>query len=231
METTFNIIPIPVSNKTEDKVKIPEPLPRSHVLFSAPTSSGKSTLILNMILRDKFKYNRYFKDIYYVSPTIKYDDNFEILEDYKPKRGRANVHLVEAQEDINSQLKSLLEDIQADEKKKRLIILDDCIHLLNNSKVLQQLLTSGRHNGITSWITTQSFRKINKTVRNNCIDIIIFKSTESDLKGVIQDISEDKFQVLHEKYKEATAEPYQFLHIRTRAPAEKRYTASFKRYI
>lgn len=227
----LDIIPIPLSKKKQDKISIPEPLPKSHVLFSAPTSSGKSTLILNMILRDKFKYNKYFKDIFYVSPTIKYDDNFEILDDYEPKRGRADIHLIEAEENINNQLKDLLEDIKSDDKKKRLIILDDCIHLLNNSKVLQQLLTSGRHNGITTWITTQSFRKINKTVRNNCLDYIIFKSTESDLRGLIEDISEDKFETLHNKYQEATAIPYQFLHIRTRAPAEKRYTISFKKYI
>lgn len=230
----FDIKPIPIVKNEKSKVKIPSPLPDCHTLFVAPTKSGKSTLILNMIIRDKFKYNKYFKDIYYISPTLKYDDNFQILQGYRPSKTKkkAEIHPITDFDSLTDELEKILSHIRGlNDNKNRLIILDDCIHLINNSKIMQQLLTSGRHHKFTIWITTQNFRKINKTIRINCLSFIIFRTTMSDLKTVVEDISEDNFDLFIEKYKKATGVPYGFLLINTRDDDDRKYISSFKEYI
>ena len=85
MTEKLKITPFDIANdKRLQKINatIPEPLPKlnQHVLFCAPTNSGKSTIIANLLLKPlKFKFDKVvffsgawdydlYKDVMYIDP-------------------------------------------------------------------------------------------------------------------------------------------------------------------
>ncbi len=224
----LKIIPIPVKKETQ-KISIPDPLPKMHTTFLARTGSGKTNLLLNMILRDIFQYNKYYKKIFIVSPTLNHDDNYTILESYKAKKGKAEIVMITDFEDVETVLTDILNECKS-EKGKYLLILDDMLAMIDNQKKLQELYTSGRHAGLSVWCSIQSYTKIPRVCRLNTIDYIIFTIAKNELEMVASDLADDK-QKFIEAYKEATNEPYGFLQVRTRATPDRRFTNSFRYYI
>ena len=58
-------------------------LPSQHLMITAPTGSGKTVLIINMINRKIFPYYKYYEQIHIFSPTIEIDNNWELLKNDK----------------------------------------------------------------------------------------------------------------------------------------------------
>ena len=234
------IIPVP-KNTEDNSVKLKfETLPPLHSIFVGKTGSRKSNLLINLILRNKkFGYLSYdYQKIYIISPSLCYDQTFDIFNEYKPKKNKkgklieADIELVDEFNDIILEdiLNEIKEQYDADNKKRTLVLLDDCVNeIAGNTHNLTLLFTRGRHYKISTWVSTQAYKKIPKTVRTNAIDIFIFGgSSKYELKDLYEEFGTDTYEAFYKLYQRATKDKYSFLGIRTRYGDEERYTSNLK---
>lgn len=183
-------------NERLDKINntIKEPLPKlnQHLLISAPTGSGKSTIILNLLLKYlKFKWDR----VIFFSETWDddiYKDHIWIDEE--------NIHT----EYTDEKLKKIVEEQQNARKNGKpiytLIIFDDFQELFYKGSYLENFLCKCRHYGITVWCCAQYIYAISKKSRQQFTAVICFPqlSKEEDL-DVIAEIA----PMGKKKYREA----------------------------
>ena len=233
----FNIIPMPRPKDNNDEL---DPiLPPLHTLFIGSTGSGKTNLILNMVLRNRmFGYLNYYKKIYILSPSSCFDNTFDIVNSYidtycekRKKKGLAEIELFDEYND--EILEKIIEEIQSDyvpNGDRTLVLLDDCINeLQSNISSVQMLFTRGRHMKISVWISSQAYKKVPKVLRTNSIDIIIFSgSSKREIKDLWEEFGTDSLDEFYKLYKEYTKEKYSFLQIRTRY-SESRYIKNFNK--
>ena len=206
-------------------------LPTSFIL-AAPTASGKTMIILNLLLR---YYRDMFSRIWFFSPSIKLDPQYQPLRKYLEKMCDQDKEPLMF-EDLDQQaLSRILEDQRqiCEECRKRkhpipqvCVVLDD---LADRGDILQKrqgaasggswlvtLATRGRHFGCTWIVSSQVLNLVGTVIRKNCRCMCVWrlrnaKEVETlceELSGVY---SKD---VLLDLYREATAEPYSFLFIR-----------------
>ena len=140
-----DILPVPKPPENTRSTRIKEPLPTMHSLFVGKTGSGKTNLIVNLITRNVFGYNKHYDKIIVISPTLGYDNSWELVADVQPKKGRVAYELIDCGDDANTELENLLNEAMEDPETKRLCILDDCLSLLHNSAILSTLFTTARH--------------------------------------------------------------------------------------
>lgn len=162
----------------------------------APPRAGKSNLIMNLLLNPDFYYNKkkapfsYFDEIYYVSPTSPFDFT---TKNMLPKLD--NIIIVSDPDEIASfdvileQLQREQSEADEEERKKILIVYDDCVGILEKSKKLQQLSTKFRHYSMSIITVSQSYRRIPLTMRNCWTALIVF-----DLKN------EKEFGKIHDEF-------------------------------
>ena len=124
-------------------------------------------------------------------------------------------------EKIIDQQYKITEYLKKQKKKKLfqiLIIIDDIAdapEFTRKSPLLHQLYIRGRHSMISTITATQVYKVISPIVRKNVTDLIIFKLRNyADLEGIVEELGAltDK-KILHNIYKQATAEPYAFLYV------------------
>ena len=103
-----------------------------------------------------------------------------------------------------------------------LIVIDDFADdptFSRQSKILHSLFTRGRHNFISTLVSTQAYRALHPIIRLNAIDLFIFRLRNfKDIEAVIEDTSAivDK-NTLMDMYKLATSEPFSFSYIKLSA--------------
>jgi hypothetical protein len=177
--------------------------PWSKILL-APSNSGKSTQILNYLL-SPFFYEGLFSEVYFISPTIKYDKTLKAVYE------NDEIIKIEDDEDMEN-LDTVLEDIiesqkekdKKDEMKHILIVLDDCIQYLKKSKVINYLLTKNRHWKISVILSVQSFRAIPPKARANATAVVtshLYNFKEYD--ALYNEIG-SSFKDFEKYYKQAT---------------------------
>jgi hypothetical protein len=220
----MNIIDIPVKTpKTLHKF-----LPSSHLLITAPTASGKTILMLNMITRKVFPYYRYYDKIYIFSPTLGLDNSWSILEE--DDKYILNEELDEEiiYEILEEQRKNILTKGK-NKTKHRLIIIDDLGGDMKNInyKFLVPLIMKLRHSNIHIWITTQSYRAIPRGMRLNFLYHIIFRVSPQELEIISKEINGSIDEEIFRKIfnNAITERPYNFLYIDIRKQS---YYSGFK---
>ena len=196
------------------------------MLAIGPSGSGKSVALQNMILDI---YRNCFSRIYVWSPSIHIDIIWDEVKTYirkELKPSKDEKHLFDHYDPkdleaiINQQYK--ITDYLKKQKKKKLfqilIIIDDFAdspEFTRKSPLLHQLYIRGRHNMISTITATQVYKVISPIVRKNVTDLIIFKLRNyADLEGIVEELAAltDK-KIIHNIYKQATAEPYAFLYV------------------
>ena len=221
----MNIINIPIPTSK----KIHKFLPSCHTLITAPTGSGKTILLLNLITRSTFPYKKHYDKIIIFSPTIGLDNSWDILE------GKDKYILIEdlTQEAIEEILENQRQNILIDGKKKtkfQLIICDDYGGDMKNIKYkfLVSLLMKLRHYNVHLFLTSQSYRAVPRGMRLQFNYHIIFKVSPQELKIISQEVNsnldEEVFKLL---YLKAVGEsPFNFLYIDIR---NQTYYSGFKK--
>ena len=206
-------------------------LPTSFIL-AAPTASGKTMIILNLLLR---YYKDMFARIWVFSPSIKLDPQYAPLRKYLEKMSDQDKEPLMF-EDLDQQaLGRILDDQRAicEECRKRkqpvpqvCVVLDD---LADRGDILQKrqgassggswlvsLATRGRHFGCTWMISSQVLNLVGTVIRKNCRCMCVWRlRNHKEVETLCEELSGvyDK-NTLMEMYREATAEPYSFMFVR-----------------
>jgi hypothetical protein len=206
-------------------------LPSSFVL-AAPTASGKTVVLLNLLLR---YYKGMFARIWFFSPSIKLDPQYAPLRKYLDKMSDQDREPLYFEDLEQSVLSKLLHEqrLIAEECRKRkqpipqvCVVLDD---LADRGDLLQKrqgaasggswlvtLATRGRHLGVTWIISSQVLNLVGTVIRKNCRAMLVWRLRNAkEVETLCEELSGiyDKDTLL-QMYREATAEPYSFLFIR-----------------
>ena len=206
-------------------------LPTSFIL-AAPTASGKTMIILNLLLR---YYKDMFARIWFFSPSIKLDPQYAPLRKYLEKMSDQDKEPLMFEDLDQGALSKILEDQRqiCEECRKRkqpipqvCVILDD---LADRGDILQKrqggssggswlvtLATRGRHFGVTWIVSSQVLNLVGTVIRKNCRCMCCWRlRNHKEVMTLCEELSGiyDQ-QTLLEMYRQATAEPYSFMFIR-----------------
>jgi hypothetical protein len=206
-------------------------LPTSFIL-AAPTASGKTMIILNILLR---YYKDQFARIWFFSPSIKLDPQYAPLRKYLEKMSDQDKEPLMFEDLDMKALSRILEEqrLICEECRKRkhpipqvAVILDD---LADRGDILQKrqgmasggsplvtLATRGRHFGVTWIVSSQVLNLVGTVIRKNCRCMCIWRLRNAkEVDTLCEELSGvyDKNTLL-EMYKTATAEPFSFMFVR-----------------
>lgn len=211
---------LPIKNQTNKKeFDILEPLlqpPFTYVLV-APTKSGKSVLIVNLLRNVNF-YHTVFDEIIYISPTVMFDktlktavaDNDEIVK----------IHEEKELENIDHILHEIFKkqgDTPEEDRKHILIVLDDMLEYFNNHSKLNTLPAISRHFKVSFIVTTQVYVGLPVRLRKNASAYMVFHLfNNKDLHALNDEVGVNFGENFLENYKKATEEKYNFLYINNR---------------
>lgn len=199
---------------------VPYPLPdfssRSNFIMSviAPTGSGKSVLLSNLI---RVFYFKQFNKIYFCSSNVTdegrvYDNAYDSIK-FEEERVFQDIN-----DDVANYIKMDIEqDDDFDEKDYRaLLIIDDLITSVANrrNKDLIKFILKSRHLKCSIIIVSHKWNMLPTVLRNNLTHVVFFRSkSKHELDTIYKDIidlDEEKFKQVYEY---ATAEKHNFLYI------------------
>ena len=181
--------------------------------------SGKTTIVLNLLLNPQFGYADKFdgEDIYIISDN-KLDNKLKMLAEYKEI---PDTNIMGYDENVLDMLYDTLEEAFMEEKeegniKNRIIIFDDVGYSGNlknkNFGIISKLVANGRHLNLSQIYTSQRFTMLSTTVRSNITGAILFSTSAKEL-----DLITDDFNYLENKkefvkmFRNYTSEPRSFL--------------------
>lgn len=200
--------------------------------FVAPTNSGKTNLIVNLLNRRPF-YRKKFDKIVLISSTVAIDPMWA--------RAKGIDSAFEAYDDriinelIDEQKKALEEDERA-EVPNVLLILDDVIDQIpKTSSALNSLSMRLRHYKVTCWITTQKFNRLPVALRNQVQYWILFKTAiknELERESIAREVGSMVSEKVFMKIWEAVGDNnYNFLVVHIRSPGNKMFRREFQAFL
>ena len=206
-------------------------LPTSYVL-AAPTASGKTMIILNLLLR---YYKDMFARIWMFSPSIKLDPQYEPLRKYLEKMTDQDKEPLMFEDLDQGILGKILDDQRqiCEECRKRKQPIPQCACILDDladrGDILQKrqgaasggswlvsLATRGRHFGVTWIISSQVLNLVGTIIRKNCRCMCVWRlRNHKEVETLCEELSGvyDK-DTLMQLYRTATADPYSFMFVR-----------------
>jgi hypothetical protein len=218
MSNNLKILQVKKLFKSDEYPKIKHPLPKPPFTLAliAPTKSGKSNLIVNLLKNSYFGYDDIFKEIYYISPTVGIDETLRSINEDD------DIIKIDQEEDLQY-LDDILNDIVKSQKSKQkeerepvLIVLDDCLDYLKKSKRLDSLPSYSRHYNISIIITTQVYNALPTKLRKNASCYLIARIyNNKDLQNIEEEIGAN-FHDFKNNYDKATKEKYSFLFVDNR---------------
>lgn len=211
---------LPVKKKPELPSDLnPTLLPHPFLLsLVAPPRAGKSNAIINLICNSEFyrgnKPDHYFDDIWYCSPTSCFDkttcDALKLLDNC------IQIHELDQLYSLDIFLRQIMKEqaeVEVEERKKVLIVLDDLVGIMSKNVEIALLATKYRHYGISIIVVSQSFRKLPLLIRNCTTGLIVFGlHNEREVDKVFEEHG-CSFPCWYDLYNFATKERYNFLYM------------------
>ena len=202
----------PLDNQ-KDTTDSPLPLEACNYGIFGRKGCGKTSLLLNLIMKSESPWYKHFHRIFIISPTAKHDPKImDLIKDIGQEQYYETLSN-EVLEDIIDKIE-VIKKKKKKEKKQYCIIYDDCIHLLKKCNMANRLATQNRHHQITNVYLLQKFTGyMNPLIRSN-LDLISFFRTENEkeLNSLLEEVNGND-KVLRQMYEFSTFEPYSFLHI------------------
>ena len=234
MKDEIIIKPIKLQEYTckQSKHDIVPKLPLRGILL-APSGSGKTVLLSNLILN---VYRDCYERLYIFSPSIHVDQTWQAVKDYQEKVMKVketpketlyfdHYNPEDLQNIIETQHKVILHMKKRELHKlySILIVIDDFSDdpsFSRHSKLLHSLFTRGRHNSISTIVSTQKFTAVAQIIRVNATFLCVYRlRNNKDLECLLEEVSGTVGRKeLLEMYHLATKEPYSFLYINLVSP-------------
>jgi hypothetical protein len=176
---------------------LPSPTRALRWIMLGPTSSGKSTIIKNVLFNNEWGYNKFYDEIYAFIKSK--DDIAELNQLIKQSNMKHKIQIVESFNEYEVQ--DLFEDIETDAEDSKkslnnvLFIFDDMIldNISNRSKtnIIDSVFMRGRHANISIIISSQRYKWLNLNMRcNNANVLSVFYGTkQSELNAVAEEHS------------------------------------------
>ena len=210
-----------------------EPVPDlpTSFLLAAPTASGKTMIILNILLR---YYKDMFARIWMFSPSIKLDPQYAPLRKYLERMTDQQKEPTMFEDLDQNVLGKMLDEQRTitEECRKRgfkppqvCVILDDLADrgdILtkrqggNQGSWMVSLATRGRHFGVTWIISSQVLNLVGTVIRKNCRCMCVWRlRNRKEVETLCEELSGVyDAKTIMEIYNYATAEPFSFLFVR-----------------
>jgi hypothetical protein len=198
--------------------------------------SGKSNLLVNLLLRDEF-YNQDFKaeDIYLVSPSATTDD--KLIKFIKVKDIPESNVMDNFDEDVIAELyKMLEEDYEEAVKDKvkpsnKLLVLDDMsfggVLKRKTNGILSRIFSNGRHINLSILVTSQKYSSISTDARENASGGIFFNCSTKQLELIAMDHNyANKKQAFINTFRSVMEDRHSFFVVNYSNPKESRYMDS-----
>ena len=212
---------LPLKKKQIKKnVNIPYPLLDTSeggfvMCLIAPTCSGKTYVISNLIHNVNFGMKKEFDEIIFISPTLQHDANLKYMEKCEDI---VQISDLESLENLDSVLNAIIKSQidKKDEKEPILVVLDDCVQFFNNHSVLNNLPQLSRHYKISFIVSTQSYMALPVRLRKNSSEYLIFRIYNiKDYKAIEEEIGSE-YENFDKLYNEATEQKFNFLFLNKR---------------
>ena len=188
------------------------PQPPACVLMVSPVKTGKSTIISNLLLNDKFYGPDYFDDVMVISNTINNDLTSRFIKEHFDVEDHYNDAMIEKLIERQTSFK------KKEDQPEVALVLDDILGSLKSGSLVNTLSARFRHYNIKLLLfSTQVFRYVNNVVRQNTTDLIVgspFPNRKELLK-----VAEEYGSVVGGQqnwlkiYAAATPERYNFLYM------------------
>ena len=166
------------------------------MLICAKSGHGKSNLLTNILVNEKFGYTNLFDgdDIHIFSPTIKQDAKMKIIINYYDIEDE-NLHTQYSDELIMSIYETMIEDFEEDIRKKRrpsqkLFILDDLSSsgaFQNRNNAISILFCNSRKFNVNLVLLSQYYKSQIPSIRSNASVIFCFNTNLQSLEAIEAD--------------------------------------------
>ena len=169
------------------------------MLLCAPSSGGKTNLVLEMIYR-----LLYFDKIYPYARNLQQSKYKHLLKSFEPISKEVGYDVIEASNNDIIPLTDL-----SDENQK-LIIFDDYLNTgKKNDERIRDYFTNSRNKNCSCIYLSQSYYGTDKTIRLNSSHYCIFDFPSRNEQSMIcRELGVNK-----ENYQKATKDPYSFLYV------------------
>ena len=184
--------------------KIPEPLPKASfaMLILAQRNSGKTNLLINMLLQG---YKGIFNNDFVFSPTVESDAKWSAINISEEQKFT---------EYDDEYLQSIIDFQELPENKKKfaLVIFDDAVGLFGRNSLIANFLTRARWYRISIIFSIQYTKAISPLMRNNLTSVIIIGNMikREELKKM-GDILDPNFDIYYKQLKHKNVSRYNFI--------------------
>ena len=214
---------------------IPTPTSSFRLNIYAPSFSGKSYLINDMLTNPKYGYKKVFSPerIFIMSPTYESDTSYEGLKKYMKDYEDTNI-TDRFDEDM---ILEILEFQKAKKKQKKmrpvLLLVDDLVTSVNAKRQneMTNLYLRGRHWGVNLILTSQKYKYVPSGMRLNADCNIFFSNNmnRKELNDISEECPDDVFLDLCEDLKKNNYFQYDFIYQNVKHPFSKRYYRGFNK--
>lgn len=197
--------------------------------------SGKTTIILNLLLNPQFKYDKLFEgDNIFIVSNNKLDNKLEMMSEKLdiPPENRM-IYDEFALETLYEHLEDefMKETIEGGKPANRLIIFDDCGYSgsLKNKQhgIISKLVCNARHLNFSQIYTSQRFSQVSTTLRTNLTGAILFNTSSKELDLISEDMNYlNTHKEFVKMFRTVTKEPRSFLVVNFSNPIESLYMNS-----
>jgi len=158
--------------------------------------SGKSTVILNLLLRDTFYKDHFKGDNIFIVSNNKMDMKMQILKEEKDVPSENFMEFSESNlEMIYEKIEEdAMEAVNQNEKPvNSLIVLDDCAFggdlKSKTNGTLSRIMCNGRHVNLSCIVTSQKYTQLSTTVRSNASGAILFGNSMKEVDSMEADLN------------------------------------------
>lgn len=206
--------------------------------FSGSSGSGKTNLILKLLLDSQFGLKNFFQIIFVFCPTALNDPSFEKLKEIVPDE---NIFLDPQEDKINEIVGKQTEIVRKLGKKMSpsiLMLFDDCItNKILDTPGFKILFFRGRHLNMSTWVSLQYFNNLPKSVRQNITNFFLFKPFRAEIKVICEELCPATLEMkTFQKLIDSATDPregdsHPFLHVDKTKPFSKMFRRNLTKII